>query len=60
MIIKIDIQKCPTYCLYYTRWLMKDYYEVTDEKLFFLESVKHGFEFEIIDDPKFYWLLCKN
>ena len=39
------------------RWLFKDYFRVTDEKLFLLEVVKYEFTFEKIDDTEYEWML---
>lgn len=38
-------------------WLFKDYFRVVDEKVFFLETLKHGVEFEKIDDTEYEWML---
>lgn len=36
-------------------WLFKDYYRVTDEKLFLLLVIKHGIVFETISNDCFEW-----
>jgi hypothetical protein len=42
------------------RWIYRDYYRVTDEKLLFLMSVERGFTFDRIEEEEYQSMIYKE
>jgi hypothetical protein len=42
------------------RWIYRDYYRVTDEKLLFLMSIERGFTFDRIEEDEYQSMIYKE
>jgi len=42
------------------RWIFKDYYRVTDEKLFFLKVIEYGVVFEKVEDSDYELMIYRD